>query len=105
MEDICMVYVTATDKKEASKIAKEVLSSRLAACCNIYDNVTSLYWWDNKVNKDKEAVLIMKTKKKLFKRLENKIKQIHSYDCPCIVALPISDSNKDYQEWVIKETK
>lgn len=105
MTQLSLVYITASSKEEAAKIGEELVSRRLAACANILDNMTSIYWWEEKLQKDDEAVLILKTKESLFPELKKAVKELHSYDCPCIVALPLEHVSEDYAEWVIRETK
>lgn len=100
-----LVYITAKNKEEARKIGKELLKARLAACVNIVDKMNSLYWWEGKIQDDNETVLIAKTKESLVKELVEKVKSIHSYSCPCIISLPILDGNKEYLDWLEKETK
>ncbi|MBN2097217.1 MAG: divalent-cation tolerance protein CutA [Candidatus Omnitrophica bacterium] len=100
-----LVYITAKDKDEARKIGRELVKERLAACVNIIDGMNSLYWWEGKIQDDNEAILIAKTKESLVSALITKVKSLHSYSCPCIVSLPILDGNKDYLEWLEKETK
>lgn len=104
-EKICAVYVTASGKKEAIKIGKRLVSLRLAACCNIYSGVTSFYRWEDKEETSSEATLVIKTKESLLSELEEEIKKIHSYSCPCIAALPIVYASKDYAKWIARETK
>ena len=100
-----MIYITVKDKAEAKKIARVLVEERLAACANIIDNVESLYWWQGKIEEGAEAVIIAKTKEPLVPELINKVKSLHSYECPCVVALPIVDGNKAYFNWIMKETK
>ncbi|MFH1683361.1 MAG: divalent-cation tolerance protein CutA [Candidatus Margulisiibacteriota bacterium] len=100
-----LVYITAKDKEEARKIGQALVEGRLAACANIINNMESIYWWKGKIQNDNEAVLIVKTKENLVPELIEKVKSIHSYDCPCIVALPILDGNKAFLDWIQKETK
>ena len=100
-----LIYITAKDKEEARNIGKELVGSKLAACVNIIDKMNSFYWWEGKVQDDNEAILIAKTKESLVSELIEKVKSMHSYECPCIVAFPILDGNKDYLEWIKKETK
>jgi len=99
------VYITTKNKKEAGKIGKELVKSRLAACVNIIDNMNSLYWWKGKIQDDKEAILIAKTKQALVPKLIEKVKSLHSYECPCIISLPIMDGDKKFLEWIRRETK
>jgi periplasmic divalent cation tolerance protein len=102
--DTVFVYMTAKDEKEARKVGKALVEDRLAACANIIPNMKSLYWWDGKIQDDSEAVLIVKSKKSLMKKLIARMKSIHSYKVPCIVALPIVDGNQEFLEWIDKET-
>ena len=99
------IYITAGSTEEAGAIATELVSKRLAACANIFENMRSLYWWEGKIQEDKEVVLIAKTKESLVPRLIEKVKSLHSYDCPCIVSLPITDGNKPFLDWIAEETK
>lgn len=100
-----VVYITAKDKSEARKIARKLLEARLAACINIIDNVNSLYWWQGDIQDEQEAVLIVKTKESLVAELIEKVKSAHSYSCPCVISLPVLQGNKEYVEWLEKETK
>ena len=100
-----LVYITTKDKAEARKIGQELVKTRLAACINIIDNMNSMYWWQGKIQDDNEAILIAKTKQSLVKKLIKKVKSLHSYSCPCIISLPILEGNKDYLQWLSKETK
>jgi periplasmic divalent cation tolerance protein len=100
-----LVYITTKDKDEASRIGKELVKTRLAACVNIIDNMNSMYWWEGKIQNDQEVILIAKTKQSLVKKLIKKVKSIHSYSTPCIISLPILDGNSDYLDWLEKETK
>ena len=98
------IYITCSNKKEAEKIGLALLEKRLAACCNIFP-ITSIYWWKNKINRDREAVLIVKTLKNNFKKIEKEIKKIHSYTTPCILEIPITRGNVEYLKWIEKEVK
>lgn len=93
------VYVTAPGIDEAKTIAKELLKDKLIACANIHP-VSSSYWWKGKIENDDEYVLVAKSKKELFNRIVEKIKEIHPYEVPCVVALPILKGNPDYLNWI-----
>lgn len=105
MTELSLVYVTASNTDEAKKIAEELLNERLAACVNIYDNMTALYWWEGKLEGSSEAALVAKTRKNLLPELKTKVRNVHSYSCPCIVAMDIADADKDYADWIARETK
>ena len=99
------VYMTASSNKEAQKIGKALVESRLAACVNILDNMQSIYRWEEKVQQDAEVVLIAKTTDNLVAQLIDKVKSLHSYDCPCIVSLPLSDGYPPFLDWVRAEVE
>src|SRR5579872_4319457 len=98
------VYVTAAHREEAERIARSVVETRLAACANVLDGMHSIYWWEDKVQEANEAVLILKTKESTLQELIETISRLHSYDCPCIVAIPISAGNPYYLQWIENET-
>ncbi len=103
--DIRVVYITCANIEEAKKIGREIVEKRFAACANIIDKIESFYWWEGKLQEDKEALIIAKTKSSLVNELIKKVKDIHSYECPCIVTLPVLEGNTDFLEWIIEETK
>ena len=95
-----IVLVTAKDKKEAEKISRGLLEAKLIACANIIEGVQSLFWWQGKVDTSKEVLLILKTKKNLFKKIIIKVKSLHRYQTPEIIALPVDLGSKDYLNWI-----
>src|SRR3989339_60423 len=99
-----VVFITAGSKEEAQKIARGLLEEKLAACVNIIDGVESHFWWQGKIDSAKEALLVIKTKKELFNKLAKKVKSLHSYSVPEIIALPIVTGNKGYLNWINDST-
>ena len=99
------VYMTAGNKVEAQKIGKALVEGRLAACVNILDNMQSIYRWEEKIQQDSEVVLIAKTTDDLVSALVDRVQSLHSYDCPCIVSLPISSGYQPFLDWVHAEVK
>lgn len=99
------IYITTSSLEEARAIGNELVSRRLAAGVNIIDSINSIYWWDGKIQDEREAILIAKTKEALVPELIEKVKSMHSYTCPCIVSLPILDGSRMFLDWVIDETK
>lgn len=97
---ISLVYVTAKNKSEAKKIGKSLLEVHLVACVNIIEKVESLFWWDGKIQNEKECILLMKTKKTLVPKVIDKVKVIHSYEFPCITSVSISQGNPDFLNWI-----
>ena len=100
-----VIFVTAANKKEADKIASALIKNKLAACVNIIENVNSLFWWQGKAARAKEALLIVKTRKALMHKLIKKVKSLHSYEVPEIIALPIVCGNKEYLKWLNESTR
>lgn len=103
--EITLIYITAGNKDEAVMIGKALISDRLAACVNIIENMYSMYMWDGKLQDDKETILIAKTTKDRVTYLIEKVNALHSYDCPCIVTLPVSDGNPAFLKWVADEVQ
>lgn len=99
-----MIYVTCQNEGEARKIASAVVSERLAACANILGPIGSLYWWEGTVQESAEVPLILKTKRNLVERLIERVKALHGYTVPCVVALPIERGNPDFLRWIESET-
>jgi periplasmic divalent cation tolerance protein len=95
-----IVYITASNEDEAVKISKALVENRLAGCVNIVRDIRSFYRWQGKIEDDREVLMIAKTKKKLFPALEKKVKEIHSYTVPEIIAMPVAAGSKDYLKWL-----
>lgn len=99
-----LMYATAPTKDEAQRIARTVVDERLAACANVIAGVTSTYWWEGSVQEDVEAVIIMKTRADLVEALTSRVRDLHSYQCPCVVAVPITGGNAEFLQWIAAET-
>jgi len=91
-----IVFMTTPNREEAVKIVRTLLEERLIACGNIIDSVSSFFWWQGKIEKEKEALVIMKSHENLSKR----VTELHSYDVPEILALPIVDGSSSYLDWM-----
>jgi periplasmic divalent cation tolerance protein len=104
MKKICIVFVTTDGPKTSKKVIDAVLKSRIAACVNRVPGIVSQYWWKGKLEKTKEELLIMKTKKSLVPGLIKVVKKAHPYTVPEIIAVDVVEGNKDYIKWVGKET-
>ena len=105
MEYQCIVvFITVDSQENAQKIANKLLTERKAACINIIPKVESQYWWQGKLESAGELLLIVKTRGELLGELVKIVKEIHPYSVPEIIALPIIGSNKDYLQWIEKET-
>ena len=95
-----IVFITASKEDEAVAIAKALVEDRLAGCVNIIRNLRSIYRWQGNIEDDNEVLMIAKTKKNLFKALEKKVKELHSYSVPEIIAMPITEGSNDYLQWL-----
>ena len=100
-----IIFITAGTKKEAHRIADLLLNERKAACVNIVPEISSLFWWQDKLDSAQESLLIVKTKASVLNEIVRLVKELHSYDTPEIIALPIVGGNQDYLEWIGKEIK
>ena len=100
---INFIYMTVGSKEEARQIGKELVTTRLAACVNILDQMNSFYMWDGELQDDTEVVMIAKTTADRLPDLIEKVKSLHSYDCPCIVSLPVSGGHPPFLEWIAEE--
>ena len=103
--EINFIYITTNDKYEARIIGKALVTSGLAAGVNIIDNMNSIYLWNNKIQDDQETILIAKTTKDRVPELIEKVKTMHSYECPCIVSLPVLDGNRMFLDWISDKVK
>jgi periplasmic divalent cation tolerance protein len=97
-----LVLMTASSKDEAKKIVRSLLEEKLIACANMIDSVSSVFWWQDKIEEEKEVLVIMKSHQELFNKVSKKVKELHSYDTPEILALPIVDGSSQYLEWMKK---
>jgi periplasmic divalent cation tolerance protein len=101
---VMIVYATAADPDEAERIGRTLVTERLAACANVIAGMRSIYWWEGRVQDASEAVLILKTTDVRLAALVARLRALHSYDCPCIEAWPVTDGNPDFLAWVARET-
>ncbi len=95
-----LVVMTTSSKEEAVKIVHSLLNEKLIACANIVGPIASLFWWQGKIDEENEFLVFMKSRKNLFKRLSEKVTEIHSYDLPEIIALPIIEGSPLYLDWL-----
>jgi periplasmic divalent cation tolerance protein len=101
---IVLIYVTAPSGRAAEKIGLKVVEEGLAACANVLGPMRSVFRWQGKIERAREAVLILKTRKSRVSGLTKRIRALHSYSVPCVVALPIVGGNEDFLSWVAAET-
>jgi periplasmic divalent cation tolerance protein len=102
--EVSIVFVTAAQEEEAAAIGRTVVLERLAACASILPRITSVYWWKGELCEEQEYLVILKTRSALFNALQARIRALHSYETPEIVAFPVAQGFEDYLRWVVKET-
>ncbi|MBI4949223.1 MAG: divalent-cation tolerance protein CutA [Deltaproteobacteria bacterium] len=105
MDKFVIVFSTAPNEEEAARIGKTVVEEGLAACCNIVPRLRSIYTWKGKVHDEAEALSIYKTRDSLFGKLKERIKALHGYEVPEIIAVDIKDGLPEYLSWIDEVTK
>ena len=103
--DKIVILVTSDNKEEAGKIADMLVSHRIAACVNIVPEVNSTFWWQGQTDTARELLLIIKSKASLLSQITELIKEVHSYEVPEVIALPIVGGNDDYLDWIDNEVQ
>ncbi|GIL38615.1 divalent-cation tolerance protein CutA [Roseiterribacter gracilis] len=98
------VYVTAPDLAAAEHIGTAIVEEGLAACANLLPGMRSIYRWKGAVERAEEIVLLLKTTPSRFDALEARVRDLHPYETPCVVALPISHGSAPYLDWIVDET-
>src|ERR1700674_3215764 len=98
-----VVLMTAASREEANQIAELLVSARLAACVQILPEIESVYRWQDEVKREKEILLLAKTVASRFDELESKVRALHSYETPEIIALPITTASEPYLKWLLDE--
>ena len=97
------IYITTSGNEESKKIGKMLVEEKLAACVNIIPSIESIYLWKGQIENDEESLLIAKTKIKTIDKIIKMVKEIHSYDTPAILAIPIIEGSKDYLDYLDSE--
>ncbi len=95
-----IVIMTTPNKEEAEKIVRTLLREKLIACANIVAPVSSLFWWQGKIEETNEALIFMKSHRSLFGRISERVREIHSYEVPEILALSIIAGSPPYLNWL-----
>lgn len=100
-----VIYCTVPNRKEGKEIARVLVEGELAACVNIIDKMESIFSWNGELNEEKEALLIIKTRKDLFTKINHTIQRLHSYNVPEVIAIPIIEADETYLKWISHETR
>jgi periplasmic divalent cation tolerance protein len=104
LTEAIVVMVTCADGAQAERIADCIVQERLAACANIGGRVRSVFRWRGAINRESETLLLIKTRSELFEKLAKRVKELHSYEVPEIIALPIVDGSPEYIAWIMEST-
>jgi periplasmic divalent cation tolerance protein len=104
MSDSLIILVTAPSRDEAARISESLVTERLAACVNIVPGVESIYWWEGKISRDQELLLVIKTTGERYAEVERRVKELHSYTTPEVIALRIERGSEDYIKWLQDST-
>ena len=102
MSDAIVVFMTSANADEARRIANELVERQLAACVQILPEIESVYRWDGEVQRDTEILILAKTTAEQFNDLEKVVREIHSYNTPEIVAVPMTQVSEPYRAWLIE---
>jgi periplasmic divalent cation tolerance protein len=100
-----LAYVTTKDVEQAEAIGRALLELHLVACINIINGMQSMYWWEGKLESAREVVLILKTEERFVDEIIAEVKRLHTYDCPCVIILPIRGGNPEYLQWLESSLK
>ena len=95
-----MIYFTAATREDVLRIGQALVDEKLAACINVLGEITSIYPWKGAVQQESEVAAIAKTKSENVERVIARVRQLHSYECPCVVSWPITAGNADYLNWL-----
>lgn len=103
--DIIVIYCTVPKKRLAKDITKVLMKHKLAACVSLIDNVRSTFSWEGEVCEEKEVLMMIKTRRENYGKIKLVIEDMHTYNIPEIIALPVVDCSEDYLKWLVKETE
>jgi periplasmic divalent cation tolerance protein len=103
--DICEVVITAGNAEALASLTRTLVEERLAACGQNIASIRSIYRWEGAVQDDPEARVGLHTRTALVPELVERVKALHAYDVPCVIALPVVAGNPAYIEWVLAETR
>lgn len=105
MTEYLQVFITIGSKEEAQQVARALVEQRLAGCVQVVGPIESTYWWQGEIETDEEYLCLIKASSDLYAELEAAIKETHPYDTPEILAMPVSEGNADYLQWLQEELK
>jgi len=101
---VVMLYVTAGSPEEAGRIGRTLVEERLVACVNVIPSMHAIYRWQGRIEEAQECVILAKTRRERVASCIARIRALHSYECPCVVALPIAEGNPAFLDWITEQT-
>jgi len=104
MERAVLVYTTWPSIVEAERAGRSIVERRLAACINILPGMISHYWWEGKIERAEEVVMIIKSRASMAEPLRETVKRLHSYTIPAFMVLPVEHVDPEYHAWIVRET-
>ena len=104
VNNVRLVLVTCANEEQGASIARSLVGERLAACVNLVDGIRSIYRWRDKLEDDRETLLLVKTRTQLLARLERRVRELHTYEVPEVVALSLTGGSKPYLDWLFEAT-
>jgi periplasmic divalent cation tolerance protein len=105
VREFCIVLCTVPDRDAGLEVARTLVDRRLAACVNLIPGLTSVYRWEGSVHEDPELLLVLKTRAALFGEVAAAIAEVHPYDTPEVIALPVGAGSSAYLDWVLRSTE
>jgi periplasmic divalent cation tolerance protein len=101
-DEVLLVFSTFPDPTTAGRIARQLIEEKYAACANLLPPIESIYWWQGKVEEGKETLVLFKTSEDGYERFQSTLRDLHPYDVPEIIALPINRGLPEYLQWVVR---
>ena len=105
MSEIRLLYVTTKNQDQARAIAQDLIERKLVACANILPKMESIYFWQDQLQMEQESVLILKTEKSLVPEATQALIELHSYETPCVLSIPIEAGAEGYMQWLSKSVQ
>jgi len=105
MTDAMLVLTTLPNSDAAADLAKKVVGEKLAACANVMPAVRSIYRWQGAVQDENEVLVLLKTRQARFEKLKARILELHPYDVPEVIAIPVEQGHGAYLDWIANETR
>lgn len=96
----CLIYVTFPNTSEAENIGQELVAAKLAACVNIFPTITSIYRWQNTMQREQEVAMLIKTRADYYEKIEKKLTSTHSYDTCCVLKIPLTAGSEKFLRWI-----